>query len=585
MGDLRLKVRNKIYTSGNHIVDTNNNNNAIVVFIGKMSSETLKPYIDNFLEDTLKSQIPSNKISFVQIDENSINDLPKKLGQAVKNIEFNPIMRNELYISFVTIMDDDIYSSEHNIDVSAIEELKVSTLGGYAVEIFYDFYGVFVSTAKYSNRENARNTIVKFLNKDNGGVNIRKRIYHQACPGDDYYRSAKSITFMVLVNLIGKINQHTVIDSTVEGNSYTWTTFALFEKNLASLVIYEMINKLLENQVKGTELVSPETISQKIKDALSQEEAKMKKLASVGDSNYIPVIVRKTERKLTLIEKILNIFKKEKISPIELRKENEEGSIKDLLVQQEMIIKQYIDENITEEFMDSMILELINLCTVMGSINNNQNEALIYHSLISVKNELLIKDKNSSYQADYYVGKYNEILAKAEADILDKIIAYFTSNVNRYVENVQNHWNEMNMEVKNLINDFAAFQSHFEGISDLISDKAINLLCSYDDILEKIDVQSVIKAINKNTEIYSNILSSYYDNVQAAGDIAQKFGNRNIVPNLENIAYYLFSASEVACPGKLKLVNDDYWFRDHEIAILFTAKNNMSDCDNLPFQV
>ena len=25
MGDLRLKVRNKIYTSGNHIVDTNNN--------------------------------------------------------------------------------------------------------------------------------------------------------------------------------------------------------------------------------------------------------------------------------------------------------------------------------------------------------------------------------------------------------------------------------------------------------------------------------------------------------------------------------------------------------------------------------
>ena len=163
MGDLRLKVRNKIYTSGNHIVDTNNNNNAIVVFIGKMSSETLKPYIDNFLEDTLKSQIPSNKISFVQIDENSINDLPKKLGQAVKNIEFNPIMRNELYISFVTIMDDDIYSSEHNIDVSAIEELKVSTLGGYAVEIFYDFYGVFVSTAKYSNRENARNEIFILL--------------------------------------------------------------------------------------------------------------------------------------------------------------------------------------------------------------------------------------------------------------------------------------------------------------------------------------------------------------------------------------------------------------------------------------
>lgn len=585
MGDLRLKVRNKIYTSGNHIVDTKNNNNSIIVFIGKMSSETLKPYFDNFLEDTLKSQIPSNKISFVETDESNIKELPEKLERAVKKIEFNPIMKNELYISFVTVMDDDIYESEHTIDISAIEELKVSALGGYAVDIFYDLYGIFVSTAKYSNRENARKTIVNFLNKDNGGVNIRKRIYHQACPGDDYYRSAKSITFMVLVNLIGKINQHTVLDSTAKGNNYTWTTFALFEKNLASLVIYEMINKLLENQVKGTEIVSPETISQKIREKIDQEEAKMKKLASVNDFNFIPIVVRKSERKLSLIEKILNIFRKEKISPIELRKESEEGGLNDLLTQQEIIINKYIDEVITEEYIDTLIIELINLCTVMGSINNNQNEALIYHSLSSVKNDLLVKDKNGSYQTDYYVGKYNEILAKAEVSILDKIIEYFTNNINSYVEKVQNYWNEMNMEVNNMINDFAAFQSYFEGISDLISDKAINLLCTYDDILEKIDVQSVIKAINKNSEIYSNILSSYYDNVQAAGDIAQKFGNRNIVPNLENIAYYLFSASYVDCPGQLKIVNDDYWFRDHEIAILFTAKNNMSDCENLPFQV
>ena len=585
MGDLRLKVRNKIYTSGNHIVDTNNNNNAIIVFLGNMSSERLKPYIDNFLEDTLKSQIPGNKISFVQVDKDSINNLPKEIEQAVKKIEFNPITRNELYISFVTIMDDDIYESEHKIDISAVEELKVSVLGGYAVEFFYDFYGIFVSEARYSRRENARKTIVEFLNKDNGGINVRKRIYHQACPGEDYYRSAKSITFMVLVNLIGKINQHTVIDSTAEGGSYTWTTFALFEKNLASLVIYEMINKLLENQIKGTETVSPETIGQEIKDVLAKEEGKIKKLASANDINYIPVLVRKSERRLTIIEKILNLFRKEKITPIELRKENEEGSIKDLLAQQERTVKQYIDENITEEFMDDLILKLIKKCTVMESINNNQNEALIYHSLSSVKNDLLIKDRNNSYQSDYYAAEYNEILTNAKADILDKIISYFADNVNRYVEEVQHHWNEMNMEVNNMINDFAAFQTYFEGIGDLISDKSINLLCTYDDILEKIDVQSVIKAINRNTEIYFNILTSYYDNVQAAGDIAQKFGNRNIVPNLENISYCLFSASEVACPGKLNLVNDDYWFRDHEIAILFTAKNNMSDCDNLPFGV
>ena len=585
MGDLRLKVRNKIYTSGNHIVDTRNNNNAIVVFLGEMSSEMLKSYVDNFFKDTLKSQIQSNKISYVQIDKNCADELPQKLSQAVRNLEMNPIMRNELYISFITIMDDDIYETEQQIDISSIEELKVSTLGGYAVEIFYDFYGIFASTAKYSNRLNARKTILKFLNKENGGINIRKRIYHQACPGDDYYRSAKSITFMVLVNLIGKINQHTVIDSEAVGNDYTWTTFALFEKNLAALVIYEMINKLLENQIKGIETVSPETISQKIKDVMSETESKLKKQASVNDALYIPICVRKVERELTPVEKALNIFKKEKINPIEIRKDNEENSIKDLLEQQQTIIRKYIDENITDEFIDALIRDLINQCTVMSSINNNQNEALILRCLISARNEFLVSDRNSSHQMDYYARKYNEILSENEAKILDRIIDYFKENINRYVEKAQRQWNEMNMEVNSRINDFAAFQNYFDGISDLIRDKAINLSSSYDDILEKIDVQSVIKAINENSEIYSNILSSYYDNVRAAGDIAKRFGNRNIVPDIGDMAYYLFSAVNVACPSKLKLVHDDYWFRDHEIAILFTAKNKMSDCDNLPFQV
>lgn len=585
MGDLRLKVRNKIYTSGNHIVDTKNNNNAIVVFLGEMSSEKLKPYIDNFLADTLKSQISNDKISFVQTDNKNINKLPELLSEAVRKIKFKANVKNELFISFVTIMDDDLYSAEQNINVTQIEEMKISALGGYSVEIFYDFYGIFVSSAKYSNRLNAKKTVLNFLDKDNGGVNVRKRIYHQACPGEDYYRSAKSVTFMVLVNLIAKINQHTVLDSKAEGDRYTWTTFALFEKNLASLVIYEMINKLLENQVNGIETVSPETISKKIKDALMTEESKLKKTASINDYEYIPITVRKTERKLSPAEKILNTFMKNKISPIELRKDNEEAGIADLLVQQKEAMERCIEENITDEYCGALIKDLISSCTVMSSINNNQNEGLILNSLTAVKKELLIKDKSNDYQTGYYAGKYSEMLSGAEAKILDKITDYFKEHINSYVETVQKHWNEMNMEVNNLINDFAAFQNYFEGIGDLIRDKTINLLCSYDDLLEKIDVQSVIKAINKNTEIYSNILSSYYDNVRAAGDIAQKFGNRNIVPDLENIAYYLFTALNVECPGKLKLVSDDYWFREHEIAILFTAKNNIGDCDNLPFQI
>jgi len=47
----------------------------------------------------------------------------------------------------------------------------------------------------------------------------------------------------------------------------------------------------------------------------------------------------------------------------------------------------------------------------------------------------------------------------------------------------------------------------------------------------------------------------------------------------------LFTHKDVMCPERLKSVVDDYWFREHEIAILFTAKNNITDCDNLPFKL
>lgn len=585
MSELKLKIRNKIYTSGNHIVDTKNNNNAVVVFLGEMSSARLKPYVDNFLEDTLKSQIADNKITFVEIKKGEMESLPQKLTQAVKNTVFNPISQNELYISFVSVMDDDLYEAEHKIDISAIENLKVSALGGYAVDIYYDFYGIFVSDAKYSNRQNARKTIIDFLSTENGGFNIRKRIYHQSCPGDDYYRSAKSVTFMILANLINKLEYHSVIDSTVEGNNYTWTTFALFEKNLAALVIYEMINKLLENQVRGIELIAPETISKMITDAIEEKDQEMRKLASPNDVNYIPIMVRKVERELTAMEKAMNLFKKDKLSSVEYRKDTGEGSIKSLLAQQKAAIEKYVEENTTEAFMEELIVSLVKMCSVMGSVNNRQNEALIYRCLCSVREEYASRDQNAAYQMDFYLRSYYGILAEAKAKILDKLIRYYTENVDRYVQEIQTNWNSMNIEVNNMINDFAAFQSHFEGIGDLIRDKAVNLLCDYDDILEKIDVQSVIRAINSNSEIYSNILSSYYDNVRVAGEIAQRFGNCNIVPALENISYTLYSSSPVQCPGNLKLVSDDYWFRDYEIAILFTAKNNMSDCDNLPFSV
>lgn len=591
MSELRLKIRNKIYTSGNHIIDTRNNNNAIIVFLGKMSSDTLKPYVDNFLKDTLKSQIPEKKLCYVVVDGDSTEKLPQKIAEAIGKVEFNPTMKNELYISFVTLMDDDIYAKEQKIDVGAIEELKVSALGGFSVEFFYDFYGIFTSTAKYDNRLSARKTIVDFLSNENGGINIIKRVYHQACPGNDYYRSSKSVTFMILANLIGKLESHLLADCKVEGDSYTWTTFALFEKNLASLVIYEMVNKLLENQIRGTENVSLETMISAVTTEMSKLEAELKKISAAADINYIPVVVRKTERKLSAMEKAKNMFSKEKISTVEYRKMDEDISVNDLLEQQKIALGAYIEKAITEEYMDKFVKKLINMCAVMTSINNSSNEALVLKSMEAYKKEIeanmskVNAPLEISDSSDYYIPKYNNLISSFKVSVLEMIIEYFKNHVDEYVKNIQEHWNGMNMEVSAMINDFAAFHSHFEGIGELLSDKIIPLMSTYDDILEKIDVQSVVNAIDRNTEIYSKILESYYDNVQAAGDIAKRFGNRNIVPDIDNTRFTLFSNKTVNCPNTLKSVVDEYWFRDHEIAILFTAKNNITDCNNLPFGV
>ena len=589
MSDLRLKIRNKIYTSGNHIIDTKNNNNCLIVFIGEKTCEELKSYVDDFLKNTLKSQIPDNKITYVMANKENIDDLPELIARAVKTISFNPTMSNELFISFVTLMDDDIHNTEHKIELNVIEELKTSTLGGYSVDFNYDFYGIFTSVAKYENRLNAKKTILHFLKKENGGLNARKRIYHQSCPGDDFYRSAKSVTFMILISLINKLDHHLVADSIAEGESYTWTTFALFEKNLASLVIYEMINKLLNNQRSGAEMVSNESLIHIIHDELLAVEGEFKKIASVSDIEYLPVIIKRTERKLTAVEKAKNLFSSEKISPVSYRKSDEDVSVNSLLEQQKKALVQYIEEHISEAYIDNLVLKLIKQCTIMNSINNSSNEALILSSLESCKREL---DANKNIgngpmeilsSADYYIPKYNKMILTLKSEILDRIIEYFRTNINYYVEKVQNHWNEMNIEVSNMINDFATFQNYFDGINDLISDKYLTLLSEYDDILKKIDISSVIKAIDKDSHIYSNILSSYYDNVKVAGDIARKFGNRNITPDINNMIYCLFSNSMVECPGNLKLIADDYWFREHEISILFTAKNNINDCGNLPY--
>ena len=125
MSELRLKIRNKIYTSGKYIVDTKNNNSyGVVVYLGNLASENFKEYIDSFLKDTLRCQIAEDRITIVQVDSESIGKLSDVLCDAVKNINFSSMVKNELHISFVTVMDDELYACTPKIDISLIEGLK-----------------------------------------------------------------------------------------------------------------------------------------------------------------------------------------------------------------------------------------------------------------------------------------------------------------------------------------------------------------------------------------------------------------------------------------------------------------------------
>ncbi len=578
MSDLRLKVRKKIYTSVSGIEDTNKNNNAIVVFLGKKSDEKLKSYIDEFLSDTLKKRISSNKISFVQIDESNISDLPEILAQTVEKISFNPHLVNKLFISFVTLMDDDFYNEVQDIDISEIEEIKSNSLGGYSIQLFYDFYGIFTSSANHHNRMNARKTIINFLDTDKVITKSGRRVFHQACPGKDYYRTAKSITFMLLGILIEKIDTHTISSGVLDGDCYTWTTFSLFQKNIASLVVYEMVNKLLANQMYGNEVVSPEVIKLKIKEILSAEENEIKKFACVDDIKYIPFIVQSVETGSK------GFFRRTQNPPAYQPVFGSiENSTADLLRQQYHAVGKYMNQHFTEDYCKKIITKLIKMCTVIGSVNNKQNAGLIQGCLVAVKNELAVSNGNYANQTDEFKKEYYKMLLKAQINILERLIHCFEENVDFYVNDVQRIWNQMNLEVNGLINDFAAFHQHFDGLGELTRNKTINLMCDYDELLNKIDIQSVMNAINSDSKIYSNVLASYYNNIKAAGEIVQSFGERPIAPDIDCTSYCLFTAEDVICPEGLKIVNDDYWFREYEMAILFTARNKLADCNHLPF--
>jgi len=386
--------------------------------------------------------------------------------------------------------------------------------------------------------------------------------------------------------LIEKISAHSISTSMAEGNNYTWNTFALFEKNLAALVIYELVKKLLENQESGNETTPSENIYLEIKNAVTKIEDEIRKYISPNQLDYVPVEVRKTERDLSFGEKFSNIFKKDKANPIVYRREGEEIGVTDLLKKQEEVADRIIERTLTEEFLDNLIVKIIKMLTVTSSMD--RPESMMVQAMQRFKAEM--QDQYSGIRElrdvnkDSYHSQYNKMIFAMKLKVTDRIINYYINNIESYIAKVQTPLNHMNQEITNMINDFAMFETFFDGIEDLIYNKSIHLMSDYDDILKVIDVDSVIKAIGKNSDIFSKILASYFDSAQETGEIVKKFGSGFISPAPENEKYVLYSSIGINTPSKLDVVVDEKWFREYEMAILFTVKNNKEDCDKLPFE-
>ena len=575
MGDLRLKVRNKIYTytSGSGMIDTSCNSNAIVVFLGKTTAGVLRNQTEDFLKDTLRAQLPDEKITCVEIAREQMQYLPQILCETIKGVRLNPAIKNQLYISFVTLMDDDFHSTAYNIDVTVIEKMKQLTLGGFLVEITYDFYGLFASVANFEHRKNAKQTIINFLNTDNGGIHLRKRIFHQACQGNDYYRVAKSLAFMILANLIGKLENHRVSDNRTDGIKYDWNTFMLYEKNLVALVVYEMINKLLKNQLNEFEAVPQSDIEAIIDSELDKMENALRRIVSPEDHNYIPIILSRRE---TVQGKWLN-----KKTLVEFREEGAEHSVNMLLEQQRELAWNYVKEVVTVEYLRNFVDRMVRACSSVNSIYNKDG-ALIMSSLKRAKFEMENKI-GAAQHASYYNDRYNTMITELKLAVINKVIEFYEQNVEVVSKRISYYWNQLHAEVNALINSFVQFQEHFDGLSSLVDSKNIKLMSTAEDVLDTIDIQSVVRTIAQDKSMYARVLKSYFDTVKNAGDIAIRYGSCNITPEINNVAYTLFAATDVQCPDALTPVVDDYWFMEHEIAILLTVKNRPADCENLPF--
>lgn len=577
MSELRMKVREKIY-SATAATDTNSNNNAVIVFLGKLSSENFKEYTKKFTSDLLNHRIAAERFTFVEVDSDS-DDIAEKVYEAVKGIKNLSLQNmNKIFVSFVTIMEDDFYANEKKINLNRLEQVRENLFLGYPVTLYYDFYGIFTAGTAFKNRNNARSMIVDFLGQS---VIWVKNVYHCVCAGEDYYRCAKSVSFLILLNLTEKLDANDLVKCSVEGNDYTWTTFFLFEKNLISLVVYELISMLLERNTTGPESITLETLRSAIFEEIEAKGKRLEGIVPASDVLYIPIRVRKKKRELSLAEKIKSKFVEIKNLDIYLP-EDETADIMQLLAHQKKALDEALKKELSEDFINELFEKLIRKCKAIDSVDLTDGKSLIVDALDLCKASLESEKSNGrTLFTDFYQLKHYEMVVDAKITLVDILKKYYIANAEKYVKEIIHDLDAKNAEVSALIKDFATLGANFAKKDMLIYGKSIPLLCSYDEILNEIEIEKAIDEINNDPNIFGNVLKSYFPSVVVATAHLKTFGGLNITPHSDILR--LYASNEVAVPSGLAVTSNDYWFRNNEIAILYTARNNIEDCKNLPY--
>lgn len=580
MSALKEIVQRKLYQEygGEDLFVTNQ---SILVYLGNEVKTNFRKSINDGIKNTLKQNISESKI--VEIYVNTQEELIPTIEAKLKTMKMDMDSHNRIAISFITVMDDGIYEeSKVAIDINGIQRVKEKILGGYSVSFIYDFYGIFVSPANNKRRGNARKTIVEFLNCKEITTSSEKRVFHQSCPGEEYERTGKAISFVVLANMIDKLAAHTTIYSEVEGEEYSWNTLAFYEQNMQAIVIYKLIYDLLERQNESYEKMTQLEIAGEIEKEINEIITSLAKKVPKDIKDYMPCEVIKKTKKQSKAR--LLIFKRdEEISYYEKKDEGE--FIRMILERQKKEIEEYLQAHLTKEMMTDAIEKLISQCTSLSSIDPQRG--IIGKGLRAAKEEY--KDQMASGKREVgdmyfdYDKTYEQLLKEAKYEIISRIENDYSNRANEFQINVRKNWNEKRIDIEPLLRGITIEGNYQNVVNRLIENKYIFLLSEYREMLKIIEVNSIIGRGNNQENIFPEILANFFRRVQNAGDIVCSFGGCPLSPNPTDISYHLYSYESVSCPDKLEMTVDSKWFREHAISILLTVKNQKTECRKLPW--